>query len=149
MTMLALGPVDSCWPHFLLDTDDIVLLATSLEALTRILTNLHAVCEDLGLEINFIKTEVQDLELHPRSATPLLAEHPHPFIHLTELESSGSHMIDRLETVHNCFLRQWKGIEPSLDRIISTADHERHAASPHGFPPCSAKSLCHWQADPH
>eukprot|EP00955_Chlamydomonas_euryale_P047173 353607-Chlamydomonas_euryale.AAC.4 len=39
----------------------------------------------------------------------------------------SSHINDRLEVAHNCFLRKLKGVEFSSDLIISTADlHKFH-----------------------
>eukprot|EP00955_Chlamydomonas_euryale_P054578 355878-Chlamydomonas_euryale.AAC.1 len=55
------GPVDAYLLHLLLYADDIVLLATSIDALTRMSTHLNAICEDLGLAINLTKVEVQGL----------------------------------------------------------------------------------------
>jgi len=55
-------PVDSYLPRLLLYADDGFLLATAIEALTCTLNQHNAICEDVGLEIKCIKTEVQDLE---------------------------------------------------------------------------------------
>eukprot|EP00955_Chlamydomonas_euryale_P062777 358478-Chlamydomonas_euryale.AAC.18 len=70
-------PVDS-----LLYADIIFLMATSIEALTHMLTHLNAICEDLGLEITFMKIEVQNLGCTTAGQTLSSQLSIPPFTHL-------------------------------------------------------------------
>eukprot|EP00955_Chlamydomonas_euryale_P094419 364857-Chlamydomonas_euryale.AAC.4 len=62
--------------HLLLCADDVVVLATSIEALTHMLTHLNASCEDFGLDIYFINTEVQGLGCPPGQQPPTSNQQP-------------------------------------------------------------------------
>eukprot|EP00955_Chlamydomonas_euryale_P109376 365929-Chlamydomonas_euryale.AAC.2 len=51
-------------------------------------------------------------------------------------------MIDRVEVVRSCFLRQYKDIEFSLDRIVSTTGLHRWHAAPTAFTFARQRASC-------